>query len=576
MVKHLLLFSLLAIPFVTSTGQTIKKADNVAMYNISSNGKYACSSNEGTVVIWNTEEDNALTTFNDNYYYCDAISDDGTVTGSIGATGQEQPALFSADKITYLPMPTDHEWQYGSGRGISPDGTMICGLLTLNNVNVMDNVTFTLPYVWEINGDQITCTALPYPEKDFTGRYPQGYHPLYVSTDKNRILGRQIDYSGMAGAIVVWQRTAPGEPWTYTLLGEDVIYKDGPDFPEYPEEPQAIDYTQYMTEEEIAAYNEAFQEWASNGYTGESPKREDFITDDTRKSQYLDALTAYNAAADEYSKEIDAFNNVFYERMTGYSLDLYSMSSSFNGRYVGCTLQATDMSDYFPTTITYPLYYDLDDNNKCYKLEEEQYKNTGMAGRITDAGDVVISCPASASIYDPRNSFVIPAGKNQPELFYTYLSDKTGGKVNRQTFVDAGMAYSWTDYSTGEPTEVTDSVLVGSAQLSADGMNAMGFSTDPSTFIFSSWAINGGSTTGIHSATVKGTEQVLRTNVIENGTIEYIADAVSAMIYDMSGAVVFCGKLQGNSIPAPAKSGLYLLRTKLSDGSLTTDKIIVK
>lgn len=51
----------------------------------------------------------------------------------------------------------------------------------------MGNVTFTLPYVWEINGDQITCTALPYPEKDFTGRYPQGYHPLFVSTDKNRI-----------------------------------------------------------------------------------------------------------------------------------------------------------------------------------------------------------------------------------------------------------------------------------------------------------------------------------------------------------------------------------------------------
>lgn len=36
MVKHLLLVSLLAIPFVPSMGQTIKKADNVAMLNISS------------------------------------------------------------------------------------------------------------------------------------------------------------------------------------------------------------------------------------------------------------------------------------------------------------------------------------------------------------------------------------------------------------------------------------------------------------------------------------------------------------------------------------------------------------
>ena len=104
----------------------------------------------------------------------------------------------------------------------------------------------------------------------------------------------------------------------------------------------------------------------------------------------------------------------------------------------------------------------------------------------------------------------------------------------------------------------------------------MGFSTNPSTFTFSSWAINGGSTTGIHSAAVKGTEKVLRTNVIEDGTIEYVADAASAMIYDMSGAVVFSGRVQNGSIAAPTKSGMYLLRTKLNDGSLTTDKIIVK
>lgn len=576
MVKHLLLFSLLAIPFVPSMGQTIKKADNVTVYDISSNGKYACSSNDGTVVIWNTEEDNALTTFNDDYYYCDAISDNGTTAGSIGATGQELPVIISGDKMTYLPMPTDHEWQYGEGRGISPDGTMVCGLLTLANVNVMSNATFTLPYVWEINGDQITCTALPYPEKDFTGRYPQGYHPLFVSADKNRILGRQIDYSGMAGAIVVWQRTAPGEPWSYTLLGEDLLYKNGPEFPAYPDEPESVDYTLYMTEDEIAAYNEAYQNWIAGGYVGEVPQREDFITDETRKAQYLEALTAYNAAVDEYNNELAAFDDVYYQRMTGYMLDLYSMSSSFNGRYVGCTLQTTDMSDYFPTTITYPLYYDLDDNNKCYKLEEEQYKNTGMSGHITDAGDVVVSIPAMASMYDPRNSYVIPAGKDQLQILYSYLSDKTGGKVNRQTFVDAGMAYSWTDYSTGEPTEVTDSVLVGSALLSADGMSAAGFSTDPSTFMFSSWAINGGSTTGIHTAAVKGTEKVLRTNVIEDGTIEYVADAASAMIYDMSGAVVFSGRVQNGIIAAPTKSGMYLLRTRLNDGSLITDKIIVK
>lgn len=37
------------------------------MYSISENGKYACSANEGVVVLWNTEKDNNTTTFDDQY-----------------------------------------------------------------------------------------------------------------------------------------------------------------------------------------------------------------------------------------------------------------------------------------------------------------------------------------------------------------------------------------------------------------------------------------------------------------------------------------------------------------------------
>lgn len=548
------------------------------MYSISQDGRYACSANEGTVVLWNTEKDNNFTILDNEYYYCDGVSNNGIMAGSVGTTGSELPALISADGVTYLPMPEDREWSYGSARGISSDGKFVCGLLSDASVNIMDNATGIIPVVWEIDGDNITCTILPYPEKDFTGRAPQGHHPLFVSEDKNCVIGRQIDYSGMAGLITVWKRTAQGEPWTCTVLGEDVVYKDGPDFPEYPESPKEVNYKDYMTEDEIAAYEQAFNDWCNNGYVGESPKRENFITDNTRKEQYLAAVEAYNTAMEEFNKKYQEFFDVYQQRVTDYSFDTYSLSASFNGRYAGCTMYLMDFSDIFPTQISYPCYFDLGDNNKFVSLESDKYANTGLSARITDNGDLVISKPAMASMYDARNSYVIPAGEEDYINVYDFLSRKNNGNVNRQTFVDAGLEFSWQGYDmeTYQPIEITDSVLVGATFISADGTNAVGFTSNPTNFQLMSWALNSYTSTGINTAKVNKAEAVLRSNIIENGVIEFVADVENAALFDLSGAALYSGKPQGSSIAAPAQEGIYILKAKLKNGAVRTDKIVVR
>lgn len=549
------------------------------MYSISENGKYACSANEGVVVLWNTEKDNNTTTFDDQYYYCDGVSNDGMMAGSVGPTGYDQPIIFTTGKTIYLPMPEDWEWAYGSARGISSDGKFVCGHLSDASVDIMDNTTAIIPVVWEIDGDNITCTILPYAEKDFTGRCPQGYHPLLVSESKNRILGRQIDYSGFGGAIIVWDRTAPGEPWTYTILGEDLQYKDGPDFPEYPDEPKIIDYSDYMTEEEIAAYETAYNNWCNNGYVGNAPKREEYITDETRKAQYLEAVEEYNKAAEEYNNKVNEFDNIYYERKSDYSLELYSFSGSFNGRYVGCPVTKMEFDDYgWPTDVPYPCYYDIDDNCKLTILDDEKYANFGLSGRISDNGDLAVSKPARATMFDARNSYVITAGDNKIVNVYEYLGKTNEGKVNRQTFADGGLEFSWTGYDmeTYEQVEVKDSILVGTLLLSADGKNAAGFTTDPNTFTITSWALNSFTTTGINTAKVSKAEAVLRSNIIEDGVIEFVADVENAALFDLSGAALYSGKPQGSSIAAPAQEGIYILKAKLKNGAVRTDKIVVR
>lgn len=557
--------------------QSIKKADHVPVYNLSQNGKYACASKEGTATLWNTSKDNDVTTLSDAYYYCDCVSNDGLMAGSVGPMGKEVPILYTGEQTIYLPMPEDREWTYGSARGISSDGTMVCGQLIDASVNVMDNATYIIPFVWEIDGDKITCTELPYPDKDFTGRHPQGCNPLMVAESKNRILGREVDYSGMSGVFIVWDRTAPGEPWTYRILGEDVIYKDGPEFPEYPEEPQKLNYEDYMTQEEYDAYNNAYNDWWNNGFIGDAPQVEDFINDPDKREAYTEAYEKYMKDQNEYTQDVFAFLDIYNQRRTEYTFNIYSFSGSFNGRYVGCTLEKSDMSTGFPESVYYPCYYDID-NDQFVSFESDQYKGYGISVRITDNGDVPISYPARAVQNSARNTLVIPAGQDKAVPVYEYLSSTNDGKVNRQTFVDAGFVFSWEgfDPDTYESIDIKDSLIVGTAMLSADGKNAVGFNTDPSTLLYGCWALNNFSTTGINTVKTGKAEAVLRSSVIENGLIEFVADVENAALFDLSGASLYNGKPQGSSMAAPAQEGIYILKTKLKNGAVRTDKIVVR
>lgn len=115
-----------------------------------------------------------------------------------------------------------------------------------------------------------------------------------------------------------------------------------------------------------------------------------------------------------------------------------------------------------------------------------------------------------------------------------------------------------------------------SSQLSHNRKNAVGFTTNPTTDTITSWAFNSFETTGITTAKTNKAEAVLRSNVIENGMIEFVADVKKATLYDLSGATLYSGTPAGSSIAAPAKEGIYVLQSKLRNGTVRTDKIVVK
>lgn len=58
--------------------------------------------------------------------------------------------------------------------------------------------------------------------------------------------------------------------------------------------------------------------------------------------------------------------------------------------------------------------------------------------------------------------------------------------------------------------------------------------------------------------------------------IEFVADVENAALFDLSGAALYSGKPQGSSIAAPAQEGIYILKAKLKNGAVRTDKIVVR
>ena len=58
--------------------------------------------------------------------------------------------------------------------------------------------------------------------------------------------------------------------------------------------------------------------------------------------------------------------------------------------------------------------------------------------------------------------------------------------------------------------------------------------------------------------------------------IEFVADVENAALFDLSGASLYNGKPQGSSMAAPAQEGIYILKTKLKNGAVRTDKVVVR
>lgn len=227
------------------------------------------------------------------------ITNSGTLVGSSGETG----VVIRNGEMVYL---SEDGGDIGYLNGITPDGKRI--VATIGNPENEDGYDgrWLLPAYYDVAEDGTISEphVLPVPETDLFGLSAQYCSAVWISDDGKTILGQEIDNRGNFISPIVYTQDEAGE-WSWSRPTEALFNPNHIEMPEDPgefglEPPTPYDY---MTEEEIAAYQEAYQEWIDSGYELPYPYMGDFMSPEE--------LEAYNAAADEYNQIAQEYNDRF-------------------------------------------------------------------------------------------------------------------------------------------------------------------------------------------------------------------------------------------------------------------------
>lgn len=307
---------------------------------ISNDGNFMVHEAYGTIYVYDKKNNQAYShaSTNDTEY----IIGNGnflTDTVFVGASGYGVPAIWRAGSWRRLAVSAADPAGIGMANGISSDMARICGNASTGAGYSMDEARLMYyPCYWDRRGTSANYgnqTALPFPSKDFMGITPQGVTALCVSDNGKLIAGQVVSGIGFIHDLILYRQNEAGE-WSYSTPLSRLINPNKLELGPYPEEGPAYPSPEtFMTDEELAAYKEAFEKYTNDPETYPDPTYAEFMTPEE--------IAEYNAASDEYNKWAEGFNK-YYDVLTevlndspDFVFNLVQMSPS--GEYIALSRQ---------------------------------------------------------------------------------------------------------------------------------------------------------------------------------------------------------------------------------------------
>lgn len=620
--------------FATDTPQTI---ENFFTVGISPNGQWLVGQGGSySLLIKNLATGDTYEYYeDDSHAYAtgsgSVVSNNGTV---IGTTDNLSASYWENGEWIDLKTP-DVDGATNTVNSITPDGNIICGNVGNAAVSLETSEIMCLPAVW-YRGEDGTFgdpVLLPHPSFDFTGRVPQYITAVSISDDGNVIVGQMQDYTGFVIQPIVYVRNENKE-WTYALIHPELTNPNGVEFPEYPGEFDLLcDKTDFMTQEEIDAYNKAVEDYYNAQESLIFPQPEQFMSDDEYDAymealneyyetwenypEYVDYMTeaeleAYNKAVDEYYEKIGslvypdiddymtdeekaeyaaayaiyeqaydewnekymAFEDAFSSCLAdGYTYLFNNFRISPDGRMAVTTREATVPNDDPMAWIPFKQVY----MPVMFNLEQDTYEC------FANAEDIVISYISEdytilASYLDadyiyPRRAYAMSAENDFEavplEDFVAVTSPENA------TWMKDNMEHRVPvdiDYDTWEFIYVDfmcSGIPYGTPDLSLIA-TAIENSWDFDTDVsYFSYIIPTG-ISGVESVAADGTNAV---EVLADGTVVLTGEFTEVSVYNVAGVNVFKAEAPASSVATGLGSGLYIVKAVAANGNVIVKKV---
>lgn len=339
--------------------------EDALICSISPNGNYAVSQGTGGMRIFNLstgEEYTQLGETEDGEFYVgngNCVSNNGLV---VATTPESPDPLYWKEGEWYkLPVPSYAVTSYA--QAVNSDGTRMCGNIRINGMGNDEDMLMVAPCIWTEDGDGFGMPVLlPHPEFDYSDRIPQYITAIDISGDGKIVVGQIRDAQGILNYPILYRENENGE-WSYEVIHEELINPDKLEVIPFPGEgPVMPQFESFMTQDEIDAYIEAYNEYVESGGQIPCPEYWNFMT--------YEEILAYNKAADEYNEKAMAYNEKFEawaDFITGVALSSpgYAFNQvriSADGKTVGCTVQVEgeiDPMTGFPTVENSVWLFDL-------------------------------------------------------------------------------------------------------------------------------------------------------------------------------------------------------------------------
>ncbi len=564
-----------------------------------------------------------------------SISNDGIVLADMDPNNMDASYYYNGEWYS-LPLPEGTPETGNTANGITADGSRICGIISNPNGNYeIGNTSF--PVVWTRNSDGTygVPTILPYPEKDITGRGCQ-YTILHcISNDGKTIMGQTTDYSGQIHQPIIYREKEDGT-WEYELIHNKDLYKAGEvEFALITaEEPEDVSYEDFMTAEQIAAYEAAVAAYYTNfpdypnavdymteeqaaaynaaceAYTGEGayPEATDYMSEEQKAAynaaveaynnytypQYADYMTeeqiaAYNAAVDEYNRLAEIYNeqfDLFYNSFNEYigSIPLFEMNlghMSGNGNYYVTTsfMPGDDPLSWIPVTVPYPYVFNL--NTGEYKVISDPVEIVGLS--VNDEGYVL---GVSGFSGFSREAYVLRPGAETFVSLKEYVepmsADAAAWMTENMTQqvpvykMDEDGNYVYDENWNQVVDRYEDKLRTGQPCASED-LSVI------ATWVFNDWDADPSVTTGYFNSYVISVSNPAGVNDIVSdkeisvttqlgGVINITGEAQSLNVYDMTGRAVYSVENPGATVATGLSQGVYVVNVGDANGKVITVK----